>query len=60
MNVAPGPDAPGCPDVVPVPDSVPGPGAVVETRWNDWKAWVAKNDAAYHIGDTPAKVQQQW
>ncbi|MCQ8190320.1 alpha/beta hydrolase [Streptomyces rugosispiralis] len=31
-----------------------------ETRWNDWKAWVAKNDAAYHIGDTPAKVQKQW
>nr|WP_202544163.1 alpha/beta hydrolase [Streptomyces sp. SID8382] len=31
-----------------------------EMRWNDWKAWVAKNDAAYHIGDTPAKVQQQW
>ncbi|WNE94827.1 alpha/beta hydrolase [Streptomyces luomodiensis] len=31
-----------------------------ETRWNDWKAWVAENDAAYHIGDTPAKVQKQW
>ncbi|AQW48191.1 alpha/beta hydrolase [Streptomyces violaceusniger] len=31
-----------------------------EMRWNDWKAWVAKNDAAYHIGDTPAKVQKQW
>ncbi|MGP3923363.1 alpha/beta hydrolase [Streptomyces sp. 8N616] len=31
-----------------------------ETRWNDWKAWVAKNDATYHIGDTPEKVQRQW
>ncbi|MFE5739142.1 alpha/beta hydrolase [Streptomyces celluloflavus] len=31
-----------------------------ETRWGDWKKWVAKNDAAYHIGDTPQKVQAQW
>lgn len=31
-----------------------------EMRWNDWKAWVAKHDAAYHIGDTPEKVQKQW
>ncbi|WP_372444814.1 alpha/beta hydrolase [Streptomyces coffeae] len=31
-----------------------------EMRWNDWKAWVAKNDAAYHIGNTSAKVQKQW
>ncbi|MFC0597761.1 alpha/beta hydrolase [Streptomyces palmae] len=31
-----------------------------EMRWNDWKAWVAKNDAVYHIGDTPEKVQKQW
>ncbi|MGP3998942.1 alpha/beta hydrolase [Streptomyces sp. 8N706] len=31
-----------------------------ETRWNDWKAWVARNDAAYHLGDTPQKVQEQW
>ncbi|MGW8376884.1 alpha/beta hydrolase [Streptomyces sp. ODS28] len=31
-----------------------------ETRWSDWKEWVAKHDATYHIGDTPAKVQQQW
>ncbi|MET7902890.1 alpha/beta hydrolase [Streptomyces sp. NPDC005336] len=31
-----------------------------EMRWGDWKAWVAKNDAAYHIGNTPAKVQKQW
>ncbi|MGK5630935.1 alpha/beta hydrolase [Streptomyces sp. URMC 123] len=31
-----------------------------EMRWNDWKKWVAANDAAYHIGDTPEKVQRQW
>ncbi|GAA2339954.1 alpha/beta hydrolase [Streptomyces cuspidosporus] len=31
-----------------------------ETRWKDWTAWVAKNDATYHIGDTQAKVQKQW
>ncbi|MFI6768145.1 alpha/beta hydrolase [Streptomyces sp. NPDC050355] len=31
-----------------------------ETRWGDWKKWVAKNDAAYHIGDTPEKVQAAW
>uniref|UniRef100_A0AAU3H468 Alpha/beta hydrolase n=1 Tax=Streptomyces sp. NBC_01401 TaxID=2903854 RepID=A0AAU3H468_9ACTN len=31
-----------------------------QTRWNDWKKWVAENDAAYHIGDTPEKVEQAW
>lgn len=31
-----------------------------ETRWGDWKKWVAENDAAYHIGDTPQKVQAAW
>ncbi|MGO4426135.1 alpha/beta hydrolase, partial [Streptomyces sp. MCAF7] len=31
-----------------------------EMRWKDWTAWVAKNDATYHIGDTPEKVQKQW
>ncbi|MDT0550019.1 MULTISPECIES: alpha/beta hydrolase [Streptomyces] len=31
-----------------------------EMRWKDWTAWVAKNDATYHIGDTPQKVQKQW
>ncbi|MEU8570477.1 alpha/beta hydrolase [Streptomyces pathocidini] len=31
-----------------------------ETRWQDWQAWVARNDAAYHIGDTRQKVQEQW
>jgi hypothetical protein len=29
-------------------------------RWDDWKAWVAKYDSVYHIGDTPEKVQAQW
>ncbi|MGX1883026.1 alpha/beta hydrolase [Streptomyces sp. NPDC055287] len=31
-----------------------------QMRWDDWKQWVAKNDAAYHLGDTPEKVEQQW
>ncbi|NYE39547.1 alpha/beta hydrolase [Streptomyces fulvorobeus] len=31
-----------------------------QTRWNDWKAWVAENDAAFRIGDTPEKVEQAW
>ena len=31
-----------------------------ETRWGDWKKWVAKNDATYHIGNTPEKVQAAW
>ncbi|GAA2941728.1 hypothetical protein GCM10020227_05570 [Streptomyces flavovirens] len=31
-----------------------------QTRWEDWKTWVAKNDATYHIGDTPAKVEKAW
>lgn len=31
-----------------------------QTRWDDWKAWVAENDATYHIGDTPEKVEQAW
>ncbi|MFI6287852.1 alpha/beta hydrolase [Streptomyces sp. NPDC051018] len=31
-----------------------------QTRWNDWKAWVAANDAAFGLGDTPAKVERQW
>ncbi|MFG2222358.1 alpha/beta hydrolase [Streptomyces sp. NPDC048644] len=31
-----------------------------ETRWGDWKKWVAKNDATYHIGATPQQVQAQW
>ncbi|MFF0812150.1 alpha/beta hydrolase [Streptomyces albogriseolus] len=31
-----------------------------ETRWQDWQDWVARNDAAYHLGTTRAAVQQQW
>lgn len=31
-----------------------------EMRWNDWKAWVAKNDATFHLGNTAAKVEAQW
>jgi pimeloyl-ACP methyl ester carboxylesterase len=31
-----------------------------EGRWKDWEDWVAKNDAAFHLGDTRAKVQDQW
>ncbi|WP_405679063.1 alpha/beta hydrolase [Streptomyces sp. NBC_01511] len=31
-----------------------------ETRFDDWKKWVAENDAAFHIGDTVAKVEKQW
>ncbi|MGY0022318.1 alpha/beta hydrolase [Streptomyces sp. YJ-C3] len=31
-----------------------------EGRWKDWQDWVAKNDATFHLGDTRAKVQQQW
>ncbi|MER6498062.1 alpha/beta hydrolase [Streptomyces sp. NPDC001455] len=31
-----------------------------QKRWDDWKAWVAKNDSVFHIGDTPEKVEQAW
>ncbi|WP_228446952.1 alpha/beta hydrolase [Streptomyces paludis] len=31
-----------------------------ETRFQDWMEWVAANDATFHIGDTAAKVAQQW
>ncbi|MFF5445404.1 alpha/beta hydrolase [Streptomyces sp. NPDC012888] len=31
-----------------------------QMRWDDWKAWVAKNDATFHIGDTPEKVEAKW
>ncbi|GAA4815593.1 alpha/beta hydrolase [Streptomyces ziwulingensis] len=31
-----------------------------ERRWRDWQDRVAKNDAAYHLGDTRAEVQAQW
>ncbi|MFF2848086.1 alpha/beta hydrolase [Streptomyces sp. NPDC058001] len=31
-----------------------------QMRWDDWTAWVAKNDATFHLGATQAQVQQQW
>ncbi|MDG4863147.1 alpha/beta hydrolase [Streptomyces sp. T-3] len=31
-----------------------------QMRWEDWTKWVAKNDATFHIGDTPEKVEAQW
>ncbi|QES51293.1 aminopeptidase [Streptomyces venezuelae] len=31
-----------------------------QMRWDDWKAWVAQNDASFHIGDTPEKVEAKW
>ncbi|WP_328540019.1 alpha/beta hydrolase [Streptomyces sp. NBC_00344] len=37
-----------------------GQDVAFQGRWNDWEAWVAKNDATFHIGDTPAKVEKRW
>lgn len=31
-----------------------------ETRWGDWKKWVAAHDATYHLGSTAQQVQVQW
>ncbi|MEU7043302.1 alpha/beta hydrolase [Streptomyces varsoviensis] len=31
-----------------------------ESRFADWKKWVAQHDSVYHLGDTPAKVQRAW
>ncbi|MFF7853607.1 alpha/beta fold hydrolase [Streptomyces sp. NPDC007904] len=31
-----------------------------EGRWKDWQDWVAKNDAAFHLGTTRDAVQAQW
>ncbi|RII13902.1 Tripeptidyl aminopeptidase precursor [Streptomyces sp. YIM 130001] len=31
-----------------------------QMRWDDWKKWVAENDDAFGIGDTPEKVEAQW
>lgn len=31
-----------------------------ESRWRDFRTWVARHDAAYHLGDTPQKVQQAY
>ncbi|MGW1074765.1 alpha/beta hydrolase [Streptomyces sp. NPDC002537] len=30
--------------------------AAFETRWGDWRRWVAKHDAVYHLGRTPQQV----
>ncbi|MEU9792270.1 alpha/beta hydrolase [Streptomyces sparsogenes] len=27
-----------------------------ERRWRDWRRWVARHDAVYHLGDTAAEV----
>lgn len=37
-----------------------GQDVAFQTRWDDWKEWVAEHDGAYGIGGTPAEVQQQW
>ncbi|MFK0253626.1 alpha/beta hydrolase [Streptomyces sp. NPDC090445] len=37
-----------------------GQDVAFQMRWNDWQAWVAKNDATFHLGDTPAKVEAKW
>ncbi|MFF3645170.1 alpha/beta fold hydrolase [Streptomyces sp. NPDC002564] len=31
-----------------------------EKRLTDWMTWVAKNDAAFHLGDTLGEVRAQW
>lgn len=31
-----------------------------EARWRDFRVWVARHDAAYHLGTTPAQVQQAY
>ena len=31
-----------------------------ERRWNDWKRWVARHDAAYGLGHTPKTVQRNF
>ncbi|KPI08740.1 TAP domain protein [Actinobacteria bacterium OK074] len=37
-----------------------GQDVAFEGRWKDWEDWVAKNDAAYHLGTTRAQVQDKW
>ncbi|MFD0265840.1 alpha/beta hydrolase [Streptomyces sp. NPDC127106] len=37
-----------------------GQDVAFQMRWNDWQDWVAKNDAAFHLGDTRAKVEAKW
>ncbi|MCM2391677.1 alpha/beta hydrolase [Streptomyces albipurpureus] len=31
-----------------------------QTRWDDWKEWIAAHDATFRIGDTSQKVEAQW
>ncbi|MEU6403275.1 alpha/beta hydrolase [Streptomyces sp. NPDC046985] len=37
-----------------------GQDVAFEGRWKDWQDWVAKNDAAFHLGTTRAAVQAKW
>ncbi|MET8471315.1 alpha/beta hydrolase [Streptomyces sp. NPDC006422] len=34
--------------------------AAFERRWADFRAWVARHDKAYHLGNTPEKVQSAY
>ncbi|MER5886517.1 alpha/beta hydrolase [Streptomyces sp. NPDC001941] len=31
-----------------------------ENRLTDWMTWIARHDAAFHLGDTVAKVRARW
>ncbi|GAA2620909.1 alpha/beta hydrolase [Streptomyces axinellae] len=31
-----------------------------QTRWEDWKKWVAEHDDVYGIGATPDKIEAKW
>lgn len=31
-----------------------------QTRWEDWKEWVAEHDGAYGLGKTPDEIQKRW
>ncbi|MEV0742861.1 alpha/beta hydrolase [Streptomyces sp. NPDC050549] len=37
-----------------------GQDVAFEGRWKDWEDWVAKNDAAFHLGTTRDAVQAKW
>ncbi|WP_346776756.1 alpha/beta hydrolase [Streptomyces sp. HNM0574] len=37
-----------------------GQNVAFQTRWEDWKKWVAEHDDAYGIGDSPEDVQDAW
>ncbi|MCX3062589.1 alpha/beta hydrolase, partial [Streptomyces beihaiensis] len=34
--------------------------AAFERRWGDFRAWVARHDATYHLGDTAGAVQRSY